>query len=460
MTTKRKKKERAGLDTKIQFSLDIYLQKRARIYIYKVGEEQKTPKLSFSRGRERRRRREDFFLRDGGRNARALGGGGAKSREIYRDTMMMMSDAKKKKTAQSATTTSSSKKDASFYLVLFYVVAGVVVLLLASSGTPPPSSSSDPLEATYSTETYVDSFGSEKGAVLEAAPQRETREEKSRSGSSSSVRDADDEDEDEEGKCSLRLSSLLDADVDGKPFEHVYVREFISSGCLRRVNADFPESLKKFSTYGGGNINEGILRERGEIVGAFEQFLDLMASTTLRKAFESVFRTDLSNTFVRSTIRGVATKEDGRIHADDASKVVTALVYLNEDWPHESECGACGKLQLLAKRDLRSNSTPANDAFGGNLLAFKNPAAFGKKGGFHGFTKFSPGGCLSRDEGCERKMVQINYQTRIKIGGDEKKNGKRLQKNKNEKPRYLYPNDPRIRDGSYELPGGVRLAVE
>lgn len=306
----------------------------------------------------------------------------------------------------------------------------------------------------------MDSFGSEKGAVLEAAPQRETREEKSRSGSSSSVRDADDEDEDEEGKCSLRLSSLLDADVDGKPFEHVYVREFISSGCLRRVNADFPESLKKFSTYGGGNINEGILRERGEIVGAFEQFLDLMASTTLRKAFESVFRTDLSNTFVRSTIRGVATKEDGRIHADDASKVVTALVYLNEDWPHESECGACGKLQLLAKRDLRSNSTPANDAFGGNLLAFKNPAAFGKKGGFHGFTKFSPGGCLSRDDGCERKMVQINYQTRIKIGGDEKKNGKRLQKNKNEKPRYLYPNDPRIRDGSYELPGGVRLAVE
>ena len=376
--------------------------------------------------------------------------------------MMMMSDAKKKKTAQSATTTtttSSWKKDASFYLILFYVVAGVVVLLLASSGTP-PSSSSDPLEATYSTETYVDSFGSEKGAVLEAAPQRETREEKSRSGSSSSVRDADDEDEDEEGKCSLRLSSLLDADVDGKPFEHVYVREFISSGCLRRVNADFPESLKKFSTYGGGNINEGILRERGEIVGAFEQFLDLMASTTLRKAFESVFRTDLSNTFVRSTIRGVATKEDGRIHADDASKVVTALVYLNEDWPHESECGACGKLQLLAKRDLRSNSTPANDAFGGNLLAFKNPAAFGKKGGFHGFTKFSPGGCLSRDDGCERKMVQINYQTRIKIGGDEKKNGKRLQKNKNEKPRYLYPNDPRIRDGSYELPGGVRLAVE
>ena len=370
----------------------------------------------------------------------------------------MISDAttnKRKTTTASATT---SRKDASLFLVLFYVVAGVVVLLLAS--TP---SSSDPLEATK--ETYkpkrfvmMDSFGSEKGAVLEAAPQRETREKERMSGSSS-VRDADDEDADE-GKCSLRLPGLLDADVDGKPFEHVYVREFISSGCLRRVNADFPESLKKFSTYGGGNINEGILRERGEIVGAFEQFLDLMASTTLRKAFESVFRTDLSNTFVRSTIRGVATKEDGRIHADDASKVVTALVYLNEDWPHESECGACGKLQLLAKRDLRSNSTPANDAFGGNLLAFKNPAAFGKKGGFHGFKKFSPGGCLSRDDGCERKMVQINYQTRIKIGGDEKKNGKRLQKNKNEKPRYLYPNDPRIRDGSYELPGGVRLAVE
>ena len=256
--------------------------------------------------------------------------------------MMMISDAtntnaKKKTTAHSATTT-TSKKDVSFYLVLFYVVAGVVFLLLVDAAVFEPTRR-DHQRDVHTCDDDDGFFGSERCRSRSGAATGDAREgEKERS---SSVRDADDEDDDDEGKCSLRLSALLDADVDGKPFEHVYVREFISRGCLRRVNADFPESLKKFSTYGGGNINEGILRERGEIVGAFEQFLDLMAPTTLRKAFESVFRTDLSNMFVRSTIRGVATKEDGRIHADDASKVVTALVYLNEDWPHEPDCGTC-----------------------------------------------------------------------------------------------------------------------
>ena len=260
---------------------------------------------------------------------------------------------------------------------------------------------------------------------------------------------------------SLRIDDLINAKVSSKPFKHVYVKGFISKECLRKVNRDFPESLKRISTYGGGNIDEGALRKRNEIGGHFEAFLDAMASATLREAFERVFRTDLSNTFIRSTIRGVATKEDGRIHADDASKVVTALVYLNEEWPHEPECGECGKLQLLARRDLRSNSTPANDAYGGNLLAFLNPAAFGKNGGFHGFTKFSStrkGGCLSQDAGCERKMVQINYQTRVKLfGDDEKKNGRRRKK-KNQQD-FVRPNDSRVRDGSLELPGGVRLAI-
>jgi hypothetical protein len=267
--------------------------------------------------------------------------------------------------------------------------------------------------------------------------------------------------------CSLRIDDLLTARVYKKPFEHVYVPGFISKECLREVNRDFPESLNRISSYGGGNIDEGALRKRNEIGGSFEAFLDAMASATLRKAFEQVFQTDLSNTFIRSTIRGVATREDGRIHADDASKIVTALVYLNEEWVHESECGECGKLQLLARRDLRSNSTPANDAYGGNLLAFKNPAAFGKNGGFHGFKKFSlrtDGGCLSQDAGCERKMVQINYQTRVKLfGDDEKKNGRRRQttgkKKKQQKVVYVRPNDPRVRDGSVELPGGVRVAI-
>ena len=61
-------------------------------------------------------------------------------------------------------------------------------------------------------------------------------------------------------------------------------------------------------------------QERNEIGGHFEAFLDAMASATLRRRSNASSRTDLSNTFIRSTIdtdRRTKREEDGRIHADD-----------------------------------------------------------------------------------------------------------------------------------------------
>ena len=68
-----------------------------------------------------------------------------------------------------------------------------------------------------------------------------------------------------ESCSSLRIDDLINAKVSSKPFKHVYVKGFISKECVRKVNRDFPESLKRISTYGGGNIDEGALRKRNEI---------------------------------------------------------------------------------------------------------------------------------------------------------------------------------------------------
>jgi hypothetical protein len=44
---------------------------------------------------------------------------------------------------------------------------------------------------------------------------------------------------------SLRIDDLINAKVSSKPFKHVYVKGFISKECVRKVNRDFPESLKR-----------------------------------------------------------------------------------------------------------------------------------------------------------------------------------------------------------------------
>jgi hypothetical protein len=82
------------------------------------------------------------------------------------------------------------------------------------------------------------------------------------------------------------------------------------------------------------------------------------------------------------TLRGLSRASvDGRIHIDDESKKVSVLAYLSEDWPF---AGDGGKLRLLRRRDYASGGVQA-EAFGGDVLAFKNPAAYGvKNAGFHG----------------------------------------------------------------------------
>ena len=64
MTTQRKKKERAGLDTKIQFSLDIYLQKRARIYIKSANKRRQSSLFRGDEKGEEEERISSFAMED------------------------------------------------------------------------------------------------------------------------------------------------------------------------------------------------------------------------------------------------------------------------------------------------------------------------------------------------------------------------------------------------------------
>jgi Rps23 Pro-64 3,4-dihydroxylase Tpa1-like proline 4-hydroxylase len=91
------------------------------------------------------------------------------------------------------------------------------------------------------------------------------------------------------------------------------------------------------------------------------------------------------------TARGVSAARDGQIHADSRTKLVTALIYMNNDWEAKT-----GRLRLLrGPTDLEDMvaEVPPDE---GTLLIFKNePHAW------HGFHPF---------EG-PRRVIQLNWVT-------------------------------------------------
>jgi hypothetical protein len=73
-------------------------------------------------------------------------------------------------------------------------------------------------------------------------------------------------------------------------------------------------------------------------------------------------------------------RRHGNIHTDSQSKIVTALVYLNADWPH----GDAGSLRFLANiTDIDAQVAPQVAPLYGNLVAFRRT-----HNSFHGHLPF------------------------------------------------------------------------
>ena len=69
------------------------------------------------------------------------------------------------------------------------------------------------------------------------------------------------------------------------------------------------------------------------------------------------------------TVRGRCQRKDGRIHTDVKSKIVTALLYLNEDWKAEG-----GRLRFLRGPDDLEDALGEVHPNGGTLVAFRRSA--------------------------------------------------------------------------------------
>jgi SM-20-related protein len=177
----------------------------------------------------------------------------------------------------------------------------------------------------------------------------------------------------------INLDALRAAQLHTDPFDFMVVPDFLSADILAQVNADYP-AIDTAANHALESLQYG---------PAFEALMAQLQSPAFAAALGQRFDMDLTSLPTTVTVRKYCERTDGNIHTDHKSKVITVLVYFNENWEHED-----GQLRMLRGKDDIENYRAQVPPLGGTLLAFRRTDH-----SWHGHTRFVG----------ERRMVQVNF---------------------------------------------------
>jgi len=177
----------------------------------------------------------------------------------------------------------------------------------------------------------------------------------------------------------IAFDALRAATVSAAPYPHALIPQLLRPERLAAVVADFPDIRK------GGSFNLSKVESRGE----FAALIDELESDAFRECLAQKFDLDLAGKPVVITLRGYSrAKDDGHVHTDSKSKVITVLIYLNPTWVADT-----GRLRLLKSRKME-------DAFAEVLPTAGSAVIFKVTDNcWHGYLPF---------EGV-RRSIQLNF---------------------------------------------------
>lgn len=153
----------------------------------------------------------------------------------------------------------------------------------------------------------------------------------------------------------LNIDRLKKAELRSDPFEYTVVPGFLSPGSLNEIVSAYP-SLK-----GGSYPLDAV-----DVPPAVQALIDEMDGPEFEQAIEDKFDVSLKGQPKMYSLRGYCRRTDGKMHTDSKDKIITVLLYLNQDWDEEG-----GKLRMLrGGKDLNDyvEEVPPDN---GTLLVFK-----------------------------------------------------------------------------------------
>ena len=180
----------------------------------------------------------------------------------------------------------------------------------------------------------------------------------------------------------LKLDALRSTPLEHDPFEYVIVKNFVDREKLKEVMADYPDVPGP-----GSHPPAGL-----NISGRFKELIDELLGSSFQHIVEEKFDIDLANRPTMYTVRGFCRSRDGQIHTDSKTKIITVLLYMNDDsWESST-----GRLRLLRNGSDLENYVAEVEPAGGTLLIFKR-----SDHSWHGHHPF---------EG-KRRAIQLNWVT-------------------------------------------------
>ena len=179
----------------------------------------------------------------------------------------------------------------------------------------------------------------------------------------------------------LNIEKLKQAEVSSDPFNFVIVPGFLNADTVQSINATYP-NIEKGGSYPLESLETNMM---------IKDVIDELDGPEFEATVADKFDVELEGRPKMYSLRGYTRAKDGRLHTDSKDKIITVLLYLNENWQHDG-----GKLRLLRNGhdvdDFVAEVAPDN----GTLLIFKR-----SDNSWHGHHPF---------EG-QRRSLQMNWMT-------------------------------------------------
>lgn len=175
------------------------------------------------------------------------------------------------------------------------------------------------------------------------------------------------------------------------PFDYVIVPRFLRGEWFPLVIADYP------NVPGPGSHPPSELTIRGH----FRDLMQELLGPQFRQAIERKFAIDLSDRPTMYTVRGYVREKDGAIHTDSETKIITVLLYMNEQWQEDA-----GRLRLLRGPDDLEDYVAEVPPFAGTLLVFRRA-----NNSWHGHKPISG----------QRRAIQLNWVTSQSVADSEQR---------------------------------------
>jgi SM-20-related protein len=182
----------------------------------------------------------------------------------------------------------------------------------------------------------------------------------------------------------IDIEAFARAPLEDGPFPFVMVPRFVKREAIPAIDTDFP-SIEHKGSFPLPTLSYG---------PAFARFMEAIRGDEFTRAVEEKFAIDLSSRPTMITVRGQSGPDDGQIHTDSVTKLITVLIYMNAAW--ESPKGRLRLLRSPSNLDDVIAEVPPDE---GTLLVFRN-----QPNAWHGFEAF---------EG-PRRVIQLNW---VRDGG-------------------------------------------